>query len=111
MTEALRDLIRDDGARLIGPIRQEILSGIREPAQFARLQQYLRAFEDEPLETEDFERAARCSNQCRARGISGSGTDFLMCAVAIQRGWQVFTADNDFQAYTRALALVLFQPR
>jgi hypothetical protein len=33
----LRDLIQDGRARLIGAIRQELLSGIRDPAQFEQL--------------------------------------------------------------------------
>jgi hypothetical protein len=39
---------QDGRARLIGAIRQELLPGIRDPAQFEQLKTYLRAFSDEP---------------------------------------------------------------
>ena len=104
----LRDLIQDGRVRLIGAIRQELLSGIRDPAQFEQLKTNLRAFPDEPLLTDDYEEAAKWSNQCRSRGIAGSGTDFLICAVAIARGWQIFTRDDDFQTCGRAIPIKLF---
>jgi predicted nucleic acid-binding protein len=102
---ALRELIQDGRARLIGPIRQELLSGIRETAQFERLRDQLRAFPDEALSMQDYEQAAHWSNECRRRGIAGSGVDFLICAVAVERGWQVFTTDSDFGGYAKILPL------
>jgi len=42
-------------------------------------------------------------NQCRTRGIAGSTIDFLICAVAHRREWQVFTTDRDFARYARVL--------
>lgn len=107
LAASLADLIQDDRARLIGPIRQELLSGIREHAQFERIRTYLRAYSDEPLTMEDFEQAARFSNQCRARGIAGSGADFLICTVAATRGWEIFTMDADFSRYSNVLPIRL----
>lgn len=104
---SLHELIEDGRARLIGPIRQELLSGIREPGQFERLRDQLRAFQDEALTTEDFEQAAHWSNACRRRGVSGSGVDFLICGVAVARGWKVFTTDSDFRAYAKVVPIQL----
>lgn len=103
----LRDLIQDQRARLIGPIRQELLSGIREPAQYERVRQRLRAFADEPISTEDFEQAAGLSNHCRSRGVAGSTVDFLICAITITRGWQILTTDSDFLNYAKAIPIKL----
>lgn len=103
----LRELIGENRAKLIGPIRQEILSGIREKTQFDRLRNALRSFPDELLTTGDYEGAAECSNRCRSNGIAGSSTDFLICAVALQRDWQIFTGDPDFKAYAGVLPLRL----
>jgi predicted nucleic acid-binding protein len=108
ITSELTDLIRDGRARLTGAIRQELLSGIRHQDQYKQLKAKLRSFADEPASTEDYEEAAQCSNQCRSRGVAGSGTDFLMCAIAISRGWQIFTRDRDFQAYAGVLPIKLF---
>jgi predicted nucleic acid-binding protein len=104
---SLWELIQDGRARLIGPIRQELLSGIREAEQFDRIRDQLRGFPDEPLTTEDFEKAAHWSNHCRSRGLVGSGVDFLICAVAISREWQIFTTDSDFGGYARVIPVQL----
>jgi predicted nucleic acid-binding protein len=109
-TLALAELIREGRAQMIGSIRQELLSGIREEDQFRRLRESLRAFEDPSLQAEDYEEAARMSNQCRTRGIAGSAVDFLICGVTYRRGWQIFTTDNDFLRYGEALPIKLYTP-
>lgn len=105
LAATLAELVREGRAKLIGPIRQEVLSGVRETAQFSRLRGHLQAFPDEPLATEDFEYADECNNRCRSKGISGSHMDFLICAVALRRGWQVFTTDPNFDSYASVLAM------
>ncbi len=92
---------------IIGPIRQELLSGVREEKQYLVLQENLRAFPDVHLETADYEMAARCFNECRARGIQGPNTDFFNCAVSLLRGMTIFAADKDFDAYSRVLGIDL----
>ncbi len=93
------DAVRRGEAVLIGPIRQETLSGVRTADAFARLRDALRAFTDEPLLREDFERAAEVMNACMRQGIQGSPTDFLVCAVALRLDVPVLTADRDFARY------------
>jgi predicted nucleic acid-binding protein len=110
LTEALADLIRDGRALLVGPVRQELLSGIREEAQFRRLRDYLRAFPEQSLGAEDYEEAAQMNNRCRNRGVAGSAIDFLICASAQRRGWSIFTTDRDFQNYAEVLPLRLHSP-
>jgi predicted nucleic acid-binding protein len=78
----LRKLIQQTQVILLGIVRQEVLSGIRHAQQFERIRQKLRAFPDFPLTIEDYETAAEFFNLCRAEGIQGSMTDFLLCAVA-----------------------------
>jgi len=95
---------------MIGPIRQEILSGIREREQFERLRDHLRAFPDMELTSEDYEKAASLYNRCRENGIQGSGTDFLICAVAIRNDYSIFTTDADFTHFAKVLPIVLHQP-
>jgi len=108
LTEALAELIRDGRAQIIGVIRQELLSGIREAERFEKLREYLRAFAEPIIEVQDYEQAAQMHNQCRARGITGSAIDFLICAVAHRRDWQVFTTDRDFERYGRVLPVKLY---
>src|SRR4051794_40013519 len=92
----LRRLILARRARIIGPIRQEVLSGIRVLSQFERLRDELRVFPDIALSSHHFERAAQCFNLCRSRGVQGSSTDFLICAVAEVEALPIFTTDLDF---------------
>jgi predicted nucleic acid-binding protein len=107
LVNLLAELIREGRAQLVGPIRQELLSGIREEAQFKKIRDYLRAFREPSLEAEDYEDAARMSNQCRSRGIAGSAVDFLICAAAHRRGWAILTTDRDFQNYASVLPVRL----
>jgi len=107
LANALGELIREGRAQMVGPIRQELLSGIREEAQFKKIRNYLRAFREPSLEAEDYEDAARMSNRCRSRGIAGSAVDFLICAAAHRRGWTILTTDRDFQNYAEVLPLRL----
>ncbi|HET9406443.1 MAG TPA: PIN domain-containing protein [Candidatus Sulfotelmatobacter sp.] len=107
----LSDCIQEGRAELLGPVRQELLSGLREQTEFVRLRDYLRDFPDVELSTEDYEEAASLSNRCRRRGIASSATDMLLCAVAVRRGWQIFTTDRDFLDYGRILPVRLFPQR
>jgi hypothetical protein len=110
-TRELSELIAEGRVVMIGPIRQELLSGLREPQQFQRLQAQLRAFRDVALTEEDFEDAAECFNRCRVVGVQGSNTDFLVCATSRRRGWAVFTTDNDFARFAEILGIQLHSPR
>jgi predicted nucleic acid-binding protein len=90
-------------ALVTGPIRQELLSGIATQAQFELLRDRLTAFPDLPIHTIDYERAASCFNLCRTRGIQGSNTDYLICALALRLNLPVFSVDHDFGRYARVL--------
>ena len=105
--EELRSLIDQGRVAMIGVIRQELLSGIRTLEAFDRLRDNLRPFSDEQLETADFERAAEHFNTCRANGIQGSNTDFLICAVAERRNLPILTTDADFTRFAQVLPIAL----
>jgi predicted nucleic acid-binding protein len=107
---ALADLVTDVRVALIGPIRQELLSGVSDPDVFERLKDRLAVFPDEPIGPDDFVAAARLFNACRRHGVQGSPTDFLICAVAIGRRWEVFTTDGDFAQYAAHIPVTLYTP-
>lgn len=111
IVDELADLTREGRARIIGLIRQELLSGVRAPAQFERLRLSLRAFPDEPIGTADYEAAAKASNDCRSKGIAAPVVDALICQVALARKWSIFTTDPDFKGYARVLPIELHAPR
>jgi len=107
----LERLILDGRVAIIGPIRQEILSGVKVATQFSQLRTQLKAFPDTVLTTEDFEEAAGFFNSCRTRGIQGSNTDFLICAVAVRGKMSILTMDGDFQHYAKVLPITLHQQK
>jgi predicted nucleic acid-binding protein len=107
----LTELIQEGRVVMLGPVRQELLSGIKDKKQFDTLRERLRAFPDMELETADYEQAALAFNQCRERGIQGSNTDFLICAVALRRHHAIFSTDGDFRHFARVLKLKLHDAR
>ena len=103
----LAELVGDGRAFIIGPVRQELLSGVKSTSQFDLLRSNLRAFPDLAITTADYEEAAGYFNRCRAHGIQGSNTDFLICAVAARRGMSIFTTDKDFAGFASVLRISL----
>lgn len=106
----LEELILEYRVQIIGPIRQELLSGIASNSSFLILKKKLEAFKDLEIEPADYERAAEMFNVCRSKGILGSHTDFLICAVAERDHLSIYTLDNDFRQYAKYLPILLYQP-
>ena len=107
----LKELIKEFRAQLIGPVRQELLSGIKSKKQFELLRDHLRAFEQIDIKTEDYELAAEYFNAARKKGIQGSNTDFLICAISNRRKMPVLTTDRDFVNFQAVLPVELHRPR
>lgn len=104
-------LIRADLVEMLGPIRQELLSGVQPKERFEQLKEYLRFYPNLPMDNEDDENAARYYNLCRGGGVQGTSTDLLICAVAVRHGLRIFTLDTDFELYARYLPINRHQPR
>jgi predicted nucleic acid-binding protein len=111
LVNELGELIREGRTRILGLIRQELLSGIKTSEQYEKLRVTLRAFEDESVDTSDYEAAAKASNQCRSKGVAVSLVDALICAVGSERNWPIFTTDPDFGNYANVLPIKLHSPR
>ena len=107
LTKAIRDL----EIEIIGPIRQEILSGIKEKNQFEELKSKISIFKDLETKTTDYELAAEYYNSCRIHGIQGSHIDYLICAVAVNNNLRIFTLDNDFIYYKKHLPIKIESKR
>lgn len=108
--QELRKLIKDHRVQMLGPIRQEILSGIRNDSQFKKLQKHLESFPDLPILTEDYVTAARFFNLCRAKGVQRSNTDFIICSVAVRNEFYIYTTDRDFELFSEYLPIVFHKP-
>ncbi|MFW5877923.1 MAG: PIN domain-containing protein [bacterium] len=109
--EELKELIKELRAQLIGPVRQELLNGIKSEKQFRLLRKSLRAFQDLDIATEDYELASEYYNTARKNGIQGSNTDFLICAISTRHKMPIFTIDNDFQNFQSVLPIELYKAR
>lgn len=109
--EELEELIKEVRAQLVGPVRQELLSGIKSEKQYKTLKKHLRAFKDLNIEPVDYELAAQYFNTARQKGIQGSNTDFLLCAISIRHRMPIFTADNDFINFQSIIPIELHKIR
>ncbi len=107
--DKLESLIKDQRALIIGPIRQEILSGYSDLRKFRKLKAKLSYFENIPIQDIDYELAAELCNQCREKGVQGSHIDFLICAVAKRIDVPIFTTDKDFVRYQRIISIKLYE--
>jgi predicted nucleic acid-binding protein len=105
--QSLEQIIVEGRAKLLGLVRQEVLSGIKSAADFLRLRGHLRAFPDVALETQDYENAATIGNECRSHGIAVTPIDMLLCSVALHRGWAIYTSDHDFERYAKCAPILL----
>jgi predicted nucleic acid-binding protein len=100
-------LVRADVVQLLGPIRQELLSGAYPDTRFEQLKSYLRFYPNLPLSEEDDERAATFYNRLRQHGTQGSSIDLLICAAAVGHDLKIFTTDSDFEAYAKHIPIKL----
>ena len=100
-------LIDENRARIIGIIRQEVLSGFSDFQSYKELGDKLRYFPNESVIDADYETAAEYSNLCRKNGLQGSHTDFFICAVSIRLKMKIYTNDKDFRHYANFLPLEL----
>ena len=49
-------------------------------------------------------------NRRRSRGVTGSNTDFLICAAAVRHDLLVYTLDDDFRLVAKHTRVKLFRP-
>lgn len=109
--DELKELIAEVRVQLIGAIRQEILSGIKTSEQFNSVKLHLSAFTNLNLTEADYELAAEYFNLLRSKGIQGSNTDFLICAVSTNHRMPIFTLDKDFELFQKHIPIQLHKSR
>ena len=109
--DELRQLIEEFRVQMIGPISQKLLSGVKSEKQFRSLRNYLSFYPDLVLESEIYVRAAEIFNANRKKGIQGSNTDFLICAVSEIHEMPMFTTDKDFFNFSKISPLYLHEVR
>lgn len=105
--EYLRRAIKENQVQMLGIIRQELLSGIKDESQFRKLGHILDNFPDLLAESADHTQAAKFFNRCRRKGVQGSPVDFLICAQAHRRRMAILAEDKDFERYATHLPIKL----
>ena len=103
-------LIDSNELALFGIVRQELLSGIKLPAHFERIDLTTQALPLFFADDEDHTTAARFFNTCRSKGIQRSPIDFLICAMAVKRKFLIYTTDPDFELYEPIIPIELYRP-
>jgi predicted nucleic acid-binding protein len=109
VVDELNRILDEYSEILIGPVRQELLSGISNNDVFEDIKEKLDNFNNYIIQLDDHDRAAEYFNICQRHGIQGSLTDYLICAVANKYNLEIFTADNDFKHYKKYLPIRLYQ--
>jgi predicted nucleic acid-binding protein len=99
----LVEAIRDGRVLVAGPIRQEVLSGIATPEQFAAVKTKLDPFSDQPIASEDYIEAAGLYNLCQRRGVSCGAVDMLLCALAYRNQWTILARDGGMERSIAAI--------
>jgi predicted nucleic acid-binding protein len=92
---------------LIGPIRQETVSGIASSREIEIVKRRLASIQEFALPSDLFLLAADFYNACRAAGISAGAIDMMICSAAASNSVPVFTADPDFRHYAKHLPITL----
>lgn len=101
-----RILIAGDAA-IIGPVRQEVLSGIVSHAEFEAVKRRLYPTHDLQISTDTYVLAAKFFNTCRSAGVAPGPIDMTICAAAHNHAVPIFTTDLDFVLYARHLPIKL----
>jgi len=110
LVDAWAGLVSSGRAVLTGPVRQEVLSGIRREEVFETLREKLGSFRYLEILPGDYVEAARFFNLCRSHGVTGSHVDMLICATACRHGVPIFTTDPDFAGYAQHVPIRLHDP-
>ncbi len=84
LRERVRTLVAAQQALTTGVVRQELLHGARNEAEYGELADALDALPMLPTDEETWRRAARLGYELRRRGLTIPSTDLLIAAVAIQ---------------------------
>ena len=107
--QALHLLIRQDWPVSVpGVVLQELLSGLREKAQFERLELRMEGFPVVLASRGDHVEAAKILNRCRSKGVTCASIDSLIAAMAIGRDASLFTMDKDFEHIAQHTSLKIF---
>lgn len=91
-----------------GIVMQELLSGIKEPAQVEKLIDVMTGYPILLATKDQHIEAANISNVCRRAGVAAATVDCLIASQCIMGNGALLTLDEDFIRISRHCALRLY---
>ena len=101
---------REGGIAIVGPIIQELLSGVKDPEFFKRLDTVMSPFPLLELDRSTYTAAARLANRCQESGLQPGNVDVLIAAACLEYHCPLLTADRDFLEIAKHCELVVLPP-
>lgn len=91
-----------------GVVLQELLSGVKDPAQGKRIKELMEGYPLILATKEQHVEAANISNGCRKAGVSASTVDCLIAAQCILLNGVLLTLDDDFKRISGCCGLRIY---
>ncbi len=103
----LRRLIElEEDICLCGPVVTEILQGLKEDAQFAKIERILSAFDYLPTSPAAFRHAAEIYRKLRSKGLTvRSSMDCIIAATALAHDVHLVHHDRDYDGIAKHFPL------
>ena len=98
-------LLAADRVAITGMVRLELLGSARTEPEWDRLQDYLSALHQLPVDEEAWQEAAHMGFQLRRHGVTVPFTDLMIGAVAVRAGAVLLHRDHHFDLMARHLPL------
>jgi len=91
-----------------GIVLQELLSGVKDPAQWERIKELMEGYPLILATKEQYIEASNISNVCRRAGVSAATIDCLIAAQCIMLNGVLLTLDDDFKRISGCCGLRLY---
>lgn len=107
-TQTIDELLDDHRVVLISPVLAEVLRGIKNKHQADFVASQLEGVHWELIRWQDWKRAAEIARNLASQGKTIPLTDLTISAIALDRGFEVYTSDPHFDLIPE---LKLFRPK
>lgn len=103
-------LLADNRAAVCGPVKAEILSGVRSAEDFRKLSTWMEGLTDCPASPDVWRRIAESRFRLARRGIQQSLIDLWIAWTAHENGFPLWSLDEDFTRMTDVVSFKLYRP-
>ena len=96
LTLHLKDLLRRRIVVMVGVVLAEILQGIKQKKEENLVKKHFQKLPYEEISREIWAKSGHLSASLRRKGITIPLTDLIIAAIALSKGYEVFTIDPHF---------------